>query len=190
MDEITNRRRTAFAANGGTVVSNLSIVARTPNQIRQHLMRRIGVFEEIDGEFVGHIATLNFKCEATIRENPYRTCSAEPDWIVVAGKEAAVFHPDLGYAWNKHTDGNNVAYKEVHLDDPAFPKTIVAVLIKGAKNFHYLFWDRVTVTDDDIERQFVTEELTAYVGVLRPIDKVTDYLLSIYPSLAEDLDAD
>ena len=188
MDQMTHNRR-AFAMNEGTVVRKLSLVTPTPNQIRQHLMRRIGVFEEIDGEFVGHIATLNFKCQAVIKENPYRTSSAEPDYIVVH-EGAEVFHPDLGYAWTKYTEGNNVKYFQVHLDDPAFSKTIVAVMLKGPRNIYYLFWDRVTITDSDIERQIVTEELIPYVGVFRPIDKPTDYLLSIYPCLAEDLDAD
>jgi uncharacterized protein (DUF736 family) len=189
MGHITNQSA-ALLQHQGSAVRQLSVVQRTPNQIRQHLMRRIGVFEEKDGELIGHIVTLNFKCKAKIVANPYRTCSAEPGWVVLADTDAEVFHPDLGYAWDKETDGQTVPYKEVHLDDPAFPKTIVAVLIKGAKNMHYLFWDRVTVTDDDIERQYISEELIPYTGVVRPIDKPTEYLLEIYPLLREQLGYD
>jgi uncharacterized protein (DUF736 family) len=156
---------------------------------RQQQFRRIGVFEKIDGEYIGHIATLNFKCKAVIKENPYKNCSADPEYVVVH-TDGEVFHPDLGYGWDKKTDGNSVPYIQVHLDDPSFPKTIVAVLLKGPKNLFYLFWDRVTINDEDIEKQLVTEELMPYTGVFRPIDKVTAYLIQIYPSLQEIWDPD
>lgn len=162
---------------------------RVTSQVRQHLLRRIGVFEKIDGEYVGHIATLHFNCKAIIKDNPYRTCDAEPQYIVEQ-QGAEVFHPELGYAWDKMTDGNHVPYITVHLDDPSFSKTIVGALIKGYKNTYNLFWDRVTISDEDIETQFVSEELKPYIGVYRPIDKVTEYLISIYPSLQEIWDPD
>jgi len=154
---------------------------------RQNLMRRIGVFEKVDGEYIGHIVTLNFKCKAIIRENPYRTMPSEPDYIV-EHTDADLFHPDLGYGWNRNTDGDSVPYITVHLDDPSFSKTIVAVLVKGYKNMYNLYWDRVTIQGEDIEKLFITEELTPYTGVFRPIDKVTEYLLSIYPLLKDMMD--
>jgi uncharacterized protein (DUF736 family) len=157
---------------------------------RQQNLRRIGVFEKADGEYVGHIVTLNFKCKAIIKDNPYRTCPAEPDYVVVHSG-AEIFYPDLGYAWEKKTDGNNVPYILVHLDDPAFPKTIVAILVRGPKNTYNLFWDRVTISDDDIEKQRVTEELVPYSAVLRPlINPPTEYLINIYPELKEIWDPD
>lgn len=189
MGVMTNRRPVVMQ-DQAQPVRHLSVVAPTPNQIRQHMLRRIGVFEEINGEFIGHIAALNFKCRAVIRENPYRTCSAEPEYVVQIQADAELFQPDLGYAWDKNTDGTNVPYKSVHLDDPSFSKTLCAVLVKGPKNIHYLYWDRVTISDDDIERVYITEELMPYTGVLRPIDKPTEYLLSIYPLLREQLGYD
>lgn len=156
---------------------------------RQHLMRRIGVFELIDGEFVGHIATLNFKCRAVIKENPYRVGTTDADYVVEQ-LDAEVFHSELGFAWEKQTDGQRLTYLSVHLDDPAFAKTIVAVLVRGHGNVHYLYWDRVTITEGDIEKMLITEELQPYTGVFRRINKVTDYLISIYPSLAEIWDPD
>ncbi len=159
---------------------------------RQHLMRRIGIFELVDGEYVGHIATLHFKCQAIIKDNPYRTSTAEPAYVVlVKNPGAEILCADLGYAWDKTTDSNHVPYMTVHLDDPSFPKTIVAVLIKGHDNVYNLFWDRVTINDEDIETQFVSEELKPYVAVLRPLENPpSQYLLSIYPSLAEIWDPD
>lgn len=162
-------------------------LAPTPSRT-QHL-RRIGIFEKIDGEYVGHIVTLHFKCQAIIKDNPYKKFAGEPDYIVTH-TDAEVFHPDLGYAWDKNTDGTSTPYILVHLDDPSFPKTIVAVLVKGYKNIYHLYWDRVTITDGDIEKQVITEELIPYTGVFRPIDKVTEYLISIYPSLQEIWDPD
>ncbi len=156
---------------------------------RQHLMRRIGVFELIDGEYVGHIATLNFKCKAVIKENPYRIATSDADYVVEQ-LDAEVFHSELGFAWEKTTDGQNMPYLSVHLDDPAFAKTVVAVLVRGHGNVHYLYWDRVTVTEGDIEKMLITEELQPYTGVFRRINKVTDYLISIYPSLQEIWDPD
>jgi len=156
---------------------------------RQRMMRRIGVFEQIDGEYVGHIATLDFKCKAIIKENPYRTSDSEPQHIVVHA-DADVFFHDIGYAWDKKTEENGHPYLLVQLDDPSFHKTMSAVLIKGQKNLYNLYWDRITITDGDIEKSIVTEELIPYTGVLRPIDKVTDYLISIYPSLQEIWDPD
>ena len=154
------------------------------------MMRRIGVFELIDGEYVGHIATLNFKCKATIKENPYRKNAGEAEYIVVHA-DAEVFHHDIGYAWEKTTDGAGHPYLLVQLDDPSFHKTISAVLIKGGqKNIYNLFWDRISITDGDIEKNIITEELIPYIGVLRPIDKVTDYLIEIYPSIQEIWDPD
>lgn len=157
---------------------------------RQHMMRRIGVFELIDGEFHGRIAALNFKCEAVIKENPYRRGMADAEYAVLL-KDAEVFSPELGYAWEKKTVASSVPYFMVHLDDPSFPRTIVAVLIKGHQNYYHLFWDRVTIAEEDIEAQYVTEELKPYVSVLRPlINPPSDYLVSIYPSLAEVWDPD
>ncbi|MDD5587132.1 MAG: DUF736 family protein [Alphaproteobacteria bacterium] len=157
---------------------------------RQRFLRRIGVFEKVDGEYVGHIVTLNFKCKAIIKDNPYRTCAAEPDYLIVHSG-AEVFYPDLGYAWEKKTDGNNIPYILVHLDDPVFPKTIVAMLVPGPKNTYNLFWDRVTISDEDIEKQRVTEELIPYVAVLRPlVNQPTQYLIDIYPELKEMCDPD
>ncbi len=165
--------------------------ANNPNAppSRQHLMRRIGVFEKVDGQYVGHIATVHFKCKAVIKDNPYRTSAAEPPYIVVH-TDAESFHPDLGYGWDKTTDGEHMPYMAVHLDDPSFSKTIVAVLVEGYNNTYNLFWDRVTIADEDIEALKVLDELQPYIGVLRPIDKVTDYLISIYPSLQEALEPD
>lgn len=156
---------------------------------RQQLMRRIGVFELIDGEYVGHIATLNFKCKCVIKENPYRAATTDADFIVEqVGAEA--FYSEVGFAWDRKTDGQSMPYIMVHIDDPAFAKTIVAVLVKGKGNFYNLYWDRVTIVDDDIERMLITEELIPYTGVYRRINKVTEYLISIYPSLAEIWDPD
>ncbi len=151
---------------------------------RQPLLRRIGVFELIDGEYVGHIATLNFKCKAVIRENPYRVGGGDAEYVV-EHLNAEAFYPELGFAWEKTTDGQQLPYLSVHLDDPAFPKTIVAVLVRGHGNMYFLYWDRVTITEGDIEKMFITEELQPYTGVFRRISKVTDYLISIYPSLQE-----
>lgn len=161
----------------------------SPGPTRQFLMRRIGVFEYVDGQYVGHIATLNFKCRAVIKENPYRKSESEPDYIV-SHTDAETFDPDIGYAWDKKTDGNHVPYITVHLDDPAFPRTIIAVLIKGYKNTYNLYWDRITISDEDIESQLPHDELIPYIGVLRPIDKITDYLIAIYPSLHDEYDPD
>jgi uncharacterized protein (DUF736 family) len=162
---------------------------RSPSPSRQQMLRRIGVFEKIDGDYVGHIATLNFKCQAIIKENPYKSSPSDPEYLVVH-TDAEVFHPDLGYGWDKKTEVTAEPYIQVHLDDPSFPKTIVAVLLKGPKNMYFLFWDRVTINSDDIEKQIVTEELMPYTGVFRPIDKVTAYLIQIYPSLQEIWDPD
>ncbi len=163
-------------------------LASSTSSRAQHL-RRIGVFEKIDGEYVGHIATLNFKCKAIIKENPYRKGPTEAEYIVVH-TDAEVFFPELGFGWDKTTAGNQESYILVHLDDPGFSKTIVAVLVRGPQNYYYLFWDRITITDDDIERQVVTEEMIPYTGVLRRIAKVTQYLIQIYPSLREIWDPD
>lgn len=160
-----------------------------PGGSRQHLMRLIGVFEKIDGEYVGHIATLNFKCDAVIKDNARRSMPAEPEYAVFQ-VDGDTFSPEIGFGWEKVTAGNNIPYMVVHLDDPSFPKTIVAVLIKSFGNKYNLYWDRITICDDDIERMWPTEELQPYVGVLRPIDKPTDYLISIYPSLQEIYDPD
>ncbi len=158
--------------------------------IRQRFLRRIGVFEKIDGEYVGHIVTMNFKCRAVIKDNPYRKALAEPEYVV-QHTDAEVFYPDLGFAWEKRTDGEKHPYILVHLDDPSFPKTIVAVLVQGHKNTHYLYWDRITISDEDIERQKVTEELIPYVAVLRPlVNPPTQYLIGIYPDLKEIWDPD
>lgn len=167
-------------------VSENRALKRTNDQsaTRQHLMRRIGVFELIDGEYVGHIATLNFKCKAVIKENPYRAAPADAGYIVEQ-IDAEVFHPELGFAWDKTTDGQGFSYLSVHLDDPAFAKTIVAVLVRGHGNMHFLYWDRVTITEGEIEKMYITEELQPYTGVFRRISKPTDYLISIYPSLQE-----
>ncbi len=156
---------------------------------RQHLMRRIGVFELIDGEYVGHIATLNFKCKAVIKDNPYRVGVTDADYVVEQ-IDAEVFHSELGFAWEKTTDGQSMPYLSVHLDDPAFAKTVVAVLVRGHGNMYFLYWDRVTITEGDIEKMLITEELQPYTGVFRRIGKVTDYLISIYPSLQEIWDPD
>ena len=156
---------------------------------RQSMMRRIGVFELIDGEYVGHIATLNFKCNATIKANPYRKIGTEPEYVVVQ-TGAEIFHYDIGFAWDRKTDGNCEPYILVHLDDPSFSKTLQAILVKGGNNMYHLFWDRITICDGDIEKQIITEECIPYVGVLRPIDKPTDYLIEIYPSLQEIWDPD
>jgi len=151
---------------------------------RQQLMRRIGAFELIDGEYVGHIATLNFKCKAVIKENPYRALTTDADYIVEQ-IDAEVFSPELGFAWEKTTDGQGITYLSVHLDDPSFSKTIVAVLVHARENMYFLYWDRVTITEGEIEKMLITEELQPYTGVFRRISKVTDYLISIYPSLQE-----
>lgn len=157
---------------------------------RQRMMRRIGVFELIDGEYVGHIATLHFKCKATIKDNPYRKGLSDPEYVVVHS-DAEVFFHDIGYAWDKKTEENGQSYILVQLDDPSFHKTITCVLIKsGQKNIYNLYWDRISITDGDIEKNIITEELIPYIGVLRPIDKVTDYLIEIYPSIAEIWDPD
>ena len=189
MSHIASRRALAEVSQAISGRDTVLSSAIAPNQVRQHLLRRIGVFEEADGEYVGHIATLHFKCQAVIKENPYRTSASEADYVIVH-RDADTFDPDLGYAWKKKTVSNGTPYMLVHLDDPSFSKTIVAVLIKGAQHTHNLFWDRVTISEEDIETQFVSEELKPYTGVLRPIDKVTEYLLSIYPMLREDLDMD
>lgn len=151
---------------------------------RQQLMRRIGVFELIDGQYVGHIATLNFKCKAVIKDNPYRCATTDAEYIVEQ-LDAEVFCSEVGFAWERKTNGQAYPYLSVHLDDPAFPKTIVAVLVRGEGNLYHLYWDRITIVDDDIERMMITEELIPYTGVYRRISKVTDYLISIYPSLQE-----
>lgn len=172
-------------------VKENTVLKRTNEQSasRQHLLRRIGVFELVDGEFVGHIATLGFKCRAVIRDNPYRKAEADAHYIVEQ-IDAEVFHSELGFAWERTTDGQHFPYMSIHLDDPAFPKTVVAVLLRGHGNVYYLYWDRITICDGDIERLYVTEELQPYTGVFRRINKVTDYLISIYPSLAEIWDPD
>lgn len=151
---------------------------------RQQLMRRIGVFELVDGEYVGHIATLNFKCKAVIKDNPYRCATTDPEFVIEQ-LDAEVFCSEIGFAWDRKTEGQSFPYLSVHIDDPAFPKTIVAVLVRGAGSLYHLYWDRVTIVDDDIENMLITEELLPYTGVYRRISKVTDYLISIYPSLQE-----
>lgn len=156
---------------------------------RQAMMRRIGVFELIDGEYVGHIATMNFNCKAVIKANPFRKFPADPEYIVMHSG-AEVFHCDIGFGWDRVTDGNHEPYIRVHMDDPCFAKPVQAILVKGQKNIYHLFWDRVTISDEDIEKQIITEECIPYVGVLRPIDKATDYLIEIYPSLQEIWDPD
>jgi uncharacterized protein (DUF736 family) len=156
---------------------------------RQNFMRRIGVFELIDGEYVGHIATLNFKCKAIIKDNPYRKSGKDPEHIVVHA-DAEIFHHDLGYGWDKKTESED-PYILVQLDDPAFPKTISAVLVKGGKNTYNLYWDRVMITDGDIERLIITEELIPWIGVYRPIDNPNkDYLIAAYADIAEIWDPD
>ena len=156
---------------------------------RQSMLRRIGVFELIDGVYEGHIATMNVRCKARIEPNPYRTIGTEPEWIVLQSG-AEIFNSDIGFGWDKKTDGNQTPYMQVHLDDPSFPKTLQCVLIKGHKNLYNLFWDRITINEGDIERQVITEEMIPFVGVFRPIDKVTPYLIEIYPSLQEIWDPD
>lgn len=164
--------------------SALRRVARNEGGSRQHLLRRIGVFELIDGEYVGHIATLNFRCKAIIKQNPYRKADPEPEYIVQQqGGDA--FYPELGFAWDRKTDGQQFAYLSVHLDDPAFPKTITAILVRGEGGLYHLYWDRITITDDDIENLFVTEELYPYLDVIRPVSRITEYLAQIYPNLAD-----
>jgi len=163
--------------------------ANEPIGSRQTMFRRIGVFELIDGEYVGHIATLNFKCQATIKANPYKKFAADPEYIVLQ-TGADVFHCDIGFGWDRKTDGNHAAYILVQLDDPCFAKSLQAILVKGQKNTYNLFWDRITISDSDIEKQIITEECIPYIGVYRPIDKVTDYLIEIYPSLHEIWDPD
>lgn len=159
---------------------------RKQNQDRDHCMRKIGVFELIDGEYHGTIATFNFKSKAIIRDNPYKTCHAEPDYIIMQ-QDAELFHHEMGFAWEKHTAAMSKQYLAIQIDDPSFSKTVCAVLIKGSKNMYNLFWDRVGINDDDIEKQFISEELIPYTGVLRRIDKPTPYLLQIYPLFAEQI---
>lgn len=156
---------------------------------RQHLLRRIGVFELVDGEYVGHIAMMNFKCRAVIRDNPHKMATTDADYVV-EHLDAEMFHAEIGFAWEKVTDGQNMPYLSVHLDDPSFAKTIVAVLVRSHGNMYSLYWDRVTITEGEIEKMFITEELQPYTGVFRRISKVTDYLISIYPSLQEIWDPD
>ena len=188
LDDVTELPPHMGARVGASATSAASV--GMAGSSRQHLMRRIGVFELIDGEFHGHIATLNFKCEAVIKENPYRMGTADAEYVV-ALKSAETFAAEFGYVWEKKTVANGVPYYLVHLDDPSFSRTIVAVLIKSHKNTYHMFWDRVTIAEEDIEGQYVTEELKPYVSVLRPlINPPTDYLVSIYPSLAEVWDPD
>lgn len=163
--------------------------ANEPLGSRQTMLRRIGLFELIDGEYVGHITTLNFKCKTIIKANPYRKFHADPDMIVLHDG-AEVFHADLGFAWERKTKGNHVPYIMVQLDDPTFGKPMQCIMLKGQKNFYHLFWDRIAIADEDIEKQIITEECIPFVGVYRPIDKVTEYLISIYPSLQEIWDPD
>lgn len=158
--------------------------ANEPVGSRQSMMRRIGVFELIDGEYVGHIATLNFKCQATIKANPYKKFPADPEYILVQSG-AETFHLDIGYGWDRKTDGNQVGYMLVQIDDPCFAKAIQAIVVKGPKNFYFMYWDRITISDEDIEKQSIHEELIPYIGVLRPIDKITEFLIEIYPELNE-----
>lgn len=169
-----------------TVQNNpaLRTISRNEGGSRQHLLRRIGAFELIDGQYVGHIATLNFRCRAIIKDNPYRKAKADPEYVVEQeGGEA--FYPELGFAWEKKTDGQCYSYLSVHLDDPAFPKTITAILVRGQAGFYHLYWDRISITDSDIEDLFVTEELYPYVDVHRPVSRMTEYLAEIYPLLAD-----
>lgn len=152
---------------------------------RRMYMRRIGVFELTNGEYVGRIATLNFKCKAIIKDNPHRTTPAEPEYIV-QHIGADVFCDDLGFAWEKKTAVQGHPYLMVHLDDPSFPKTVVAVLIKSHKNVYNLYWDRVTITEDDIEGQWVHEELQVYIGDLTTlVNPPKQFLIDMYPSLKE-----
>lgn len=156
---------------------------------RCRFMRRIGVFELIDGVYIGQISTLNFKCKAKIQDNPYRKNPGEPEYVVMHNDSEELFHHDIGFAWAKKTD-NDQNYLLVQLDDPAFPKTIMAVMVKGEENFYYLYWDRIPITDEDVEKLIITEELIPWIGVYRPIDKVTDFLIQAYPSLQEIWDPD
>lgn len=163
--------------------------ANEPLGSRQTMLRRIGIFEMIDGEYVGHIAMLSFKCKAVIKANPYRKFPTDPEFIVLH-TDAEVFHCDIGFGWDRKTDGNQVPYMLVQLDDPSFGKAVQAILLKGQGNTYHLFWDRISISDEDIEKQVITEECIPYIGVYRPIDKVTDYLIEIYPSLQEIWDPD
>jgi len=163
--------------------------ANEPLGSRQTMLRRIGVFEMIDGEYIGHIATLNFRCKATIKANPYRKFDGDPQYIVLQ-TDAEVFHCDVGFGWDRKTDGNHAQYMMVLLDDPSFDKPMQCIVVKGPQNFYYMYWDRIAISDQDIEKQVITEECIPYIGVYRPIDKVTDYLIEIYPSLQEIWDPD
>jgi uncharacterized protein (DUF736 family) len=156
-----------------------------PSPSRQMYMRRIGVFKLVNGEYVGRIATLNFRCEATISDNPYRTSPSEPDYIV-RHSSADVFAADLGYAWEKITSEQNVPYLLVHLDDPSFPRTVTGALVHAFDNVYNLFWDRVTISEEDIESQRVHEELQVYIGDLTSLkNPPKQFLINMYEHLKE-----
>jgi uncharacterized protein (DUF736 family) len=152
------------------------------------MLRRIGCFKKQGEDFIGEIATVDFKTNARFAPVENKTSPACPDYLIVHS-ETSLFSPELGVAW-KRTNSEGSEYLDVVIDDPTYSHPISAVLFKGrydgALEVWNLFWSRSTTTTDMAEKVEVHEELIPYIGVIRPISKVTDYLLAIYPSLPDD----
>lgn len=153
------------------------------------MIRRIGCFKKMGNDFIGEIATVDFKTSARIApvvdksNNPL--C---PDFLILHS-ETSLFSPELGVGWQRQTS-DGTAYIEVTLDDPGYARPVNGVLYKGNYEGPYelwnLFWSRTSSGSDLAEKVSMHEELIPYIGVVRPIQKVTDYLLSIYPSLEDE----
>ena len=143
-------------------------------------MKKIGSFKRhiaTNGAhyFVGNITTLHFETKAVIA--PVKRVPNGPDYVVKTNKGT-----DLGEAWNKITPCQEFDYLIVCIDDPAFTRPLRAVLCGEDKDKNYnLYWNRNFIAEDEIPKLYMSDELIPYLGALRPVEIVTDYLLEIYP---------
>lgn len=154
-------------------------------------MKKIGTFKRQIAStgahyFIGSVATLHFSTRAVIA--PLKQKEGCPDYVLRSDKGT-----DIGDAWHKTTSCQEFEYLVVVIDDPAFPRPLRAVLCGEDKDKNYnLYWNRNFIAEDEVQKQYVSDELIPYLGAIRPIEKVTDYLLEIYPFIGweRNLDCD
>ena len=99
-------------------------------------MAIIGTFTASDNGYTGSVKTLTLnvkaKFVATEKDN-----DKAPDYRIFAGST------EFGAAWKKTARETEREYLSVKLDDPSFPATIYASLVKGEGDDSFiLIWSR------------------------------------------------
>ena len=100
-------------------------------------MASIGTFKKSGHEFQGQIVTLSVQAKGVrIVPEENRTNASAPSHRIFVGRA------EIGAAWSKSSnDGRD--YLSVKLDDPSFPASIYALLVKGEGDDSFiLIWSR------------------------------------------------